>query len=67
MKTEVTPRLKGIKRVAEDLGVSIWTLRQWAYTGKISSHKLGNRLMISPEEIDRIVRESERPRLAGSK
>jgi excisionase family DNA binding protein len=63
MKSEVKPRLMSVRTAAEELGVSVWTLRAWAYSGRIGSHKVGNRLMIAPSEIDRIIGESERPRL----
>jgi excisionase family DNA binding protein len=63
MKPEIKPRLLSVKDAAAELGLSIWTLRAWAYSGRIGSHKVGNRLMIAPEEINRIVTESERPRL----
>jgi excisionase family DNA binding protein len=62
-KTMSAPRLVSVKTAAEILGVSIWTIRMWAYSGKICSHKLGKRLMVSTAEIDRIVTESVRPRL----
>jgi hypothetical protein len=56
--------LVGLEEAARILGgVSIWTLRQWAYKGKISSHKLSTRLMFDRAELDRVITESERPRL----
>lgn len=51
-----------IKIAAQTLGLSVWGLRAMAYSGRIASHKLGSRLMVSQAEIDRIIRESERPR-----
>ena len=65
MKSEVKPRLMSVRTAAEELGLSVWTLRAWAYSGRIGSHKAGNRLMIAPSEIDKIVRDSERPRLVA--
>lgn len=64
MKNEVVPRLKPVKIAAIEVGLSVWGLRAMAYSGRIASHKVGNRLMIAQQEIDRIIRESERPRLA---
>lgn len=49
------------------LGLSPWTIRQWCYTGKIASHKIGSRLMVSYEAIDQLLRESLRPRVQESK
>ena len=48
MKSEVKPRLMSVRTAAEELGLSVWTLRAWAYSGRIGSHKVGNRLMIAP-------------------
>lgn len=56
-------QLLGVVEAADELGLSHWTLRAWAYSGRISSNKLGSRLMIPRSEIDRIIAESERPRL----
>jgi len=56
-------QLLTVKEAAGVLGLSVWTLRGWAYAGKISSHKLGKRLMVSREELNRILAETERPRL----
>jgi excisionase family DNA binding protein len=56
-------RLLTVQACADQLGLSVWTVRLWAYQGKIASHKLGSRLMVSQSEIDRIISESERPRV----
>lgn len=64
MKTNaIEPKLLTVQAAAATLGLSVWTVRQWAYSGRIGSHKLGSRMMISPAEIDRLLRESHRPRL----
>ena len=63
MKTQTAHKLLTIQEAADTLSLSVWTLRSWAYAGRISSHKLGKRLMVSREELDRIVAETERPRL----
>ena len=44
-------------------GVSRWTWRRWAYCGRVSSVKLGKRLLIPASEITRLVAENMRPRL----
>jgi hypothetical protein len=44
---------------------SRWTLRQWAYTGRIESVKIGGakgRLLIPVAEIERVIEEGRRPR-----
>lgn len=53
-----------VKIAAQRLGLSVWGLRAMAYQGRIASHKIGSRLMIAESEIDRIIIESERPRVA---
>jgi excisionase family DNA binding protein len=44
-------------------GVSRWTWRRWAYSGRVSSVKLGKRLLIPASEISRLIAENIRPRL----
>jgi excisionase family DNA binding protein len=58
-------RLLPVKVAAERLGVSIWHVRVLAYRGRISSHKIGVRLMISEDEVNRIIVETERPRVVA--
>ena len=60
-------RMIGVAPAAEALGISVWTLRNWCYRGKCSSHKIGDRLMLDEAEIDRIMTEGERPRLEATK
>ncbi len=57
-------RLLPIKCAAERLGLSVWGLRRMVYDSRISSHKIGNRLMLSEDAIDRFIAESERPAMA---
>ncbi len=57
-------RLLPIKEAANRLGLSVWGLRAWVYAGKCASHKIGDRVMLSESEVERIIRESERPALA---
>ena len=58
-------RLLTVQKAAARLGISVWTLRQMAYSGRVSSHKIGTRLLIAEDEVERIIRESERPRLTA--
>ena len=62
MAVTQTEDLVDVSVAAQRLGLSHWTLRAWAGKGRIGSHKLGRRLLFSPSELDRIVREGERPR-----
>ncbi len=56
-------KLIDLKSASERLGgLSIWTLRAWAYSGRIASVKVSTRLLIPVEEIDRLITEGTRPR-----
>ena len=59
----ISPKLVGIRDASHYLGLSPWTIRSWCYSGKIASHKVGSRLMVSMEELERVIHESERPRI----
>jgi hypothetical protein len=54
-------RLQSIKDFAANIGISVWTVRGWAYSGRIASVKLGARLMIPTTELDRLIEENLRP------
>jgi excisionase family DNA binding protein len=54
----------GVAEAEALTGVSRWTWRRWAYDGKVSSVKLGKRLLIPSAEISRLVAANTRPRVA---
>ena len=56
-------RLISVKDFGALLGVSLWTVRGWAYKGRVASVKLGARMMIPTTELDRLIEENLRPRL----
>lgn len=60
-----TRRLLPIKVAAERLGLSVWGLRAWVYSGKCASHKIGDKVCLSEDEVNRIIAESERPRVVA--
>ena len=61
---ESSPQLLGVAEAAKQLGISVWTLRRWAYRGEIESVKLGGKLLMVPAtELQRIVDDGTRPRL----
>lgn len=62
-KGEFRRRMIGVAPAAETLGISVWTLRNWCYQGKCASYKIGDRLMLDEEELNRIMDESRRPRI----
>ena len=63
VKREIEPRLVTVQEAAMLLGLSVWTVRGWAYRGVIASNKLGTRLCVPISEIERVIRESSRPRV----
>lgn len=63
MGRKVAADYLGVAEVEALTGVSRWTWRRWAYDGKVSSVKLGKRLLIPSSEITRLVSENTRPRL----
>lgn len=64
---EVKREYLSVQEAAVLTGLSPWTFRAWAYSGRVSSVKLGSgqraRLLIPRTEIDRILSEGLRPRL----
>lgn len=64
VKKEVEPELLPVKDFAAKLGVSIWTARGWAYSGRISSCKISRSLLIPASEVPRLIAENLRPRIA---
>jgi hypothetical protein len=56
-----TQRLLSVKDFGALLGVSLWTVRGWAYKGQVASVKLGARMMIPTAELDRLITENLRP------
>ncbi len=54
--------LHPVKDAASRLGISVWTLRRKAYQGDIDSIKIGVKLLIPEDEIERLIREGMRPR-----
>jgi len=62
MKKSVEAELLGVAEAEIATGISRWTWRAWAYSGKVSSVKLGRRLLIPVAEIRRVIAEGTRPR-----
>jgi len=58
-------RLLSVKDFAALLGLSVWTVRGWAYKGRVASVKLGVRMMIPTTELDRLTTENLRPALSN--
>lgn len=62
-KRDVEPEYVGVADAEATTGLSRWTWRAWAYSGKIASVKAGRRLLIPVAEIRRIMAEGTRPRV----
>jgi excisionase family DNA binding protein len=56
----------GVEQAAALTSMSIWFWRRKAYNGTVSSVKIGRRLLIPRTEIERLVTENTRPRIATS-
>ena len=54
--------LHPVREAAGLLGISVWTLRKWAYQGNVTSIKIGAKLQIPESEIERLICEGLRPR-----
>lgn len=65
-RPRIDPRYYGVSEAETLTGISKWTWRKWAYDGKIGSVKFGSRLLIPVEEIDRLVSENTRARVAST-
>jgi excisionase family DNA binding protein len=57
------PLYLGVAEAETMTGVSRWTWRRWAYSGKVASVKLGSRLLIPRSEISRLIDENTHPRV----
>ena len=45
----------GLKDAAAALGLSHWTLRKYIREGKIRAVRIGRRVLIEPEELEKLV------------
>jgi excisionase family DNA binding protein len=64
-QTDHEPEVIRVQEFAQRLQISVWTARQWAYRGKISSCKAGKHLLIPASEITRLIAANTRPRIQG--
>jgi len=55
-------RLVPLKEAAPRIGLTVWGLRSWVYSGRIGHHKVGSKVCIEESEIERVISETERPR-----
>ena len=45
----------GVRQAAEAVGLSHWTLRAYVRQGKLKALKIGRRVLIEPNELQRLV------------
>ena len=56
MRTErISERLLSLPQASDRLGISHWTLRKWAASGRIDSVKLGRRRLIPEKTVESII------------
>ncbi len=58
----IEPELIGVADAETLTGVSKWSWRSYAYSGRITSVKIGDRLLIPLTEVRRVIQEGTRPR-----
>ncbi len=58
----MTEILFPVNQAAQQLGISVWTLRKKIYKGELGSVKIGAKLLISESEMNRLIQEGTRPR-----
>jgi hypothetical protein len=59
-------RMLGAEPAGEYSGLSPWTLRAYAYSGKIASYKIGTRLLFDIADLDAMIEAGRRPALQSS-
>jgi excisionase family DNA binding protein len=56
--------LKSVEQAAELLAISPWTVRGYIKTGKLKPVRLGRRVLLAEDELERLVAEGQEPREA---
>jgi len=64
MEKKISPAYLSVAEAEAYSGISRWTWRRWCYDGRVSSVKLGKRLVVPVAEIQRLVTQGTRPRLS---
>ena len=55
MTTQATHKLLTLRSVAEQLDVSIKTVRRWVARGELPAFKMGHQWRIHPEDLERFL------------
>ena len=53
--------LRNVNQAAELLGISPWTVRAYIRGGKLMAVRLGRRVLLSEDELERFVTEGQQP------
>ena len=53
--------LKSVEEAAVLLGISPWTVRAYIREGKLRPVRLGRRVLVSEEELERLIAEGQQP------
>jgi excisionase family DNA binding protein len=53
--------LKSIEEAAGLLGISPWTIRSYIRDGKLKPVRLGRRVLLEEDELERLVADSQKP------
>jgi excisionase family DNA binding protein len=53
--------LKNVEEAARLLGISRWTVRSYIREGKLKPVRLGRRVLLAEDELERLVSESQEP------
>jgi hypothetical protein len=64
MRQEIKRDCLSVDECQSKSGMSAWWWRRQAYSGRVISIKISRRLMIPTSEVDRIISENTRPRIA---
>ena len=60
-----TPSLLTVREAAEEVGRTPETIRRWVWSGRLPARKLGNRLTVARDDLDRAAGAAARPDLAA--
>jgi hypothetical protein len=55
-----------IQAFADRMQISVWTARNWAYSGKIATCKPSKHLLVPISEVERLEAEGARPRCTST-
>ena len=66
MKTQIERKFLSVTEAAAMTGISLWSWWRWGADGRIATTKIGNRVLIPIEEINRLAAEGMRPKIENA-